>query len=182
VAPLDANANLAGVLLDNDSNLQFRKNHVIVNNTASGNGIPGVTMHSHAPGQNMNGNIIAGNTLSGNGLDFTQPGASTQPTGIEIFADPSAAPVLNTEILRNKFQNEKVDVWIGANNTSADVHFNDLVGAGVVGVQNAGSGVVHAQLNYWGCPTGPNTAGCSTTVPATATPSIETVPFLRGPV
>jgi hypothetical protein len=156
--------------------------NVIRNNTATGNGIPGVTMHAHVAGENMNGNQIIGNTLSGNGADF-EPGTTTVPTGIEIFAAPSADPVKNTVILSNKFKNEKIDVWIGANNTSADVHFNDLVGgAGVVGVQNAGTGVVHAQLNYWGCSTGPNTNGCSTTSTSPAGGAIQTTPFLTHPV
>jgi hypothetical protein len=155
--------------------------NVIRNNTAKNNGIPGVTMHAHVAGEKMDGNQIIGNTLDGNGADF-EPDTTTVPTGIEIFADPSADPVKNTIILSNKFKHEKVDVWVGSNNTSADVHFSDLVGAGVTGVLNAGTGVVHAQLNYWGCPTGPNTDGCSTTMPATPTPSIQTTPVLTRPV
>jgi hypothetical protein len=122
--------------------------NVIRNNTARHNAVPGITMHAHAPNQKMDGNQIIGNTLDGNGPDV-EPGTTTQPTGIEIFAAPTAAAVKNTVILSNKFNNEKVDVWVGANATSADVRFSNLVGAGVTGVLNAGTGVVHAQLNYW---------------------------------
>ncbi len=42
-----------------------------------------------------------------------------------------------------------------------DIHLNDLLGGGI-GVANQGTGVVNATQNYWGCPGGPGTPGCST--------------------
>jgi parallel beta-helix repeat protein len=40
----------------------------VVFNEASGNGLPGITLHSHAPMQDISGNVIAGNHLSKNAL------------------------------------------------------------------------------------------------------------------
>jgi parallel beta-helix repeat protein len=44
-------------------------NNVVKGNTANDNGIAGVTIHNHAPGQDLNGNKILNNKLSHNGLN-----------------------------------------------------------------------------------------------------------------
>jgi parallel beta-helix repeat protein len=43
--------------------------NVVSHNTANGNGLAGVTLHSHAPGQDLNGNKIIDNSVSRDGLD-----------------------------------------------------------------------------------------------------------------
>jgi len=48
------------------------------------NGEPGVSLHSHTPGQNLNDNIIVGNTISGNGKD-TADAVTPGTTGINVF-------------------------------------------------------------------------------------------------
>jgi len=45
------------------------RGNVVVGNRINDNGEPGVSLHSHTPGQNLNDNIIVGNTISGNGKD-----------------------------------------------------------------------------------------------------------------
>jgi parallel beta-helix repeat protein len=45
--------------------------NLVRNNTANGNGLAGITLHSHAPGQDLNGNMFKGNKLSHDGLDDT---------------------------------------------------------------------------------------------------------------
>ena len=49
----------------------FSKNYgnVVVNNTLTDNGLPGVAFHAHAPGATLSDNMIAGNQISGNGAD-----------------------------------------------------------------------------------------------------------------
>jgi nitrous oxidase accessory protein NosD len=59
----------AGILLAAGGPGSGVYNNVVSNNTANGNGLAGVTLHSHAPGQDLNGNKIINNKLGNDGLD-----------------------------------------------------------------------------------------------------------------
>ena len=128
--------------------------NVVIHNTLTNNGLPGVAMHSHTASQTMNDNKIIGNTISGNGADTTN-GAS-QPTGINLAG---VSPAAGTIISGNTIKNEALDIVI---NTAAraDIHLNNLLGKGV-GVQSSGTGTTDASDNYWGCAGGPSAKGCS---------------------
>jgi hypothetical protein len=39
--------------------------NVVINNRLTNNGLPGIAMHSHTPGRNLNDNLIIGNHTSG---------------------------------------------------------------------------------------------------------------------
>ena len=58
--------------------------NVIINNRLMDNGLPGVAMHSHAPGQDITNNVIIGNYIAGNGAD-TDDAFTPGPTGINVF-------------------------------------------------------------------------------------------------
>jgi parallel beta-helix repeat protein len=164
----------AGVGLFSDGNGPGRvSGNLIIRNHLTGNGIPGVALHSHvgpafgAPADNMDGNMIIGNFISGNGAD-TDDTATPGPTGININSGGGGSPVRGTIISQNVIENEQVDIAV---NTPAavDPHYNDLLG-GDIGVANvcaldnaACTGKIVATYNYWGCPTGPGTGTCSTT-------------------
>jgi parallel beta-helix repeat protein len=132
--------------------------NVVIGNTLSGNGLPGVAFHLHSagPGQNVDDNLVTQNEISGNGAD-TMDAATPGPTGINVFG---AAPIAGTVIAQNDISGEQID--IAANNGGAiDAHLNNLTG-GKTGVDNLGKGTVNATLNWWGCRKGPGGAGCST--------------------
>ncbi len=76
--------------------------NVVVNNTLTKNGLPGVTMHSHAPGQNLTNNVIVDNTISGNAAD-TDDAATSGTTGINVFG---VSPATGTIISGNTINNE----------------------------------------------------------------------------
>jgi hypothetical protein len=106
--------------------------NVIIRNELTGNGIPGVSLHSHvgpafcAPADNMDGNMIIGNFISGNGAD-TDDTATDGPTGININSGGGGSPVRGTIISQNVIVNEDEDIAV---NTPAelDAHLNDLLG------------------------------------------------------
>jgi hypothetical protein len=146
--------------------------NVVINNQIRENGLPGVAMHSHTPGQNLNDNVIVGNQISGNGAD-TADAATPGPAGINVFG---VSPVTGTVISGNMIQDEADDI---VTNTPAEVvaHFNDLLG-GNVGVKNLGAGTVDATENWWGKDKGPGSGG-STSVGGNG---ISDTPFLTRPV
>lgn len=129
--------------------------NVVIGNKLTNNGLPGVALHSHTPGQNLNNNSIIANFISGNHAD-TDDAATPGPTGINIFG---VSPVSGTIISQNVIKGEAVDVAV---NTPAavEVHLNELLGK-PTGVANLGSGSVDATENWWGCTAGPGTPGCS---------------------
>jgi len=146
----------AGVLLADAVPGAIVEGNVIVNNVLTHNGLPGVTIHSHAAGENIQNNVIVGNTIQFDGAD-TGDAATPGPTGINVFGVSADSGTL---IYQNTISNESYDIVA---NTPAPVtaHLNNLLGAGKVGVDNIGKGSVDATQNYWGCAKGPGTAGCS---------------------
>lgn len=129
-----------------------------INNLLTDNGLPGVTMHSHTPGQNLTNNLIVGNTISGNAAD-TDDAATSGPTGINVYG---VSPASGTIISGNNVSNESLDIVVKTP-AQIDAHFNNLIDKGV-GVQNLTTGLeppVNATENYWGCPRGPGAKGCT---------------------
>ena len=129
--------------------------NVVIGNKLTNNGLPGVALHSHTPGQNLNNNSIIANQISGNHAD-TDDAATPGPTGINIFG---VSPILGTTISQNVIKDEAVDVAVNTPST-VFVHLNDLLG-NMIGLANLGSGSVDATQNWWGCVQGPGSPGCS---------------------
>ncbi len=134
--------------------------NLVANNTATGNGIPGVAIHGHAPGQVLDGNTIVGNTLSGNGADV----ADTATPGTAGIALTSVSPVKGTLINGNTISGEMIAVSWNAPGT-AQVQRNSF--STYYGVYNlSGAGTVNADANWWGCNNNPASgfaflSGCS---------------------
>lgn len=144
--------------------------NVVSGNTLTGNGLPGVAMHSHTSGQNLDNNVIAGNTISGNHAD-TQDAATPGPTGINVFG---VSPIQGTVIAGNSINGETDNVAVNTPGL-VDVHLNGLLGTNV-GIDNLGTGAVNATLNFWGCAAGPGKTGCSTV----AGTGVQVKPFLKS--
>jgi len=143
--------------------------NVVASNLLIDNGIGGVTMHNHAapgvagvpaqaPGVNLNDNQIVGNQISGNGADNDDP-ASPGATGISILSFTSIA---GTVIAQNTFSSEVADITFNGPAGLIAVHLNSFSGI-ETGVAAESTGGIDASQNWWGCPTGPGTTGCSTT-------------------
>jgi len=179
----------AGVGLFSDGNGPGRvSDNVIIRNKLTGNGLGGVTLHTHvgpafgAPADNMDGNMIIANFIAGNladSFDTATPGR----VGININSGDGGSPVRGTVISQNVIRDEDVDIAV---NTPAevDIHLNDLLGGkiGVVDVcaldkSSACTGSIDATENYWGCPAGPGGPECTTTSGA----AIRFTPWLQKP-
>jgi hypothetical protein len=132
---------------------------VVVGNTLTGNGLPGVALHSHTAFQKLTDVLIVGNTISGNGPD-SDPG-TTVPTGIDVFSDTTggAAPITGVVITGNTIKGEGIDIAIKTPG-EVDVHLNNLFDN--FGIDNLGTGLINATMNWWKCSGGPDANGCST--------------------
>ena len=130
--------------------------NLVSNNRIANNGLPGVALHSHTPGQNLNDNMIISNRIFGNGLD-TSDAATTGPTGINIFG---VSPITGTVISNNNIDKESLDVVVNTPG-AVEMHENRLHGSSATGVQNYGSGTVDATDNWWGCARGPGKFPCT---------------------
>ncbi|HZR56529.1 MAG TPA: right-handed parallel beta-helix repeat-containing protein [Terriglobales bacterium] len=146
--------------------------NVVIGNSLTNNGLPGVSMHSHTPGQNLNNNSIIKNHIAGNHAD-TDDSFTPGPTGINVFG---VSPIRGTIITQNTIENEAIDVVA---NTPATVtlHLNNLLGAGKIGVDNLGTGKVDATQNWWGCFGGPTKKNCS----SVSGPNVLFTPWLNSP-
>ena len=134
--------------------------NLILNNTLTGNGHPGVAIHNHAappgaPAIDLNDNVIIGNTISDNAPD-TEDAATPGTTGINIFSN---APVMGTVISENNIRQEEVGVVFNAPGGEVFASLNNFFNS--VGIQNLGSGTINGVQNWWSCATGPGTQGCA---------------------
>jgi hypothetical protein len=179
----------AGVGFFSDGNGPGRvSGNVAIRNELTGNGIPGVALHTHvgplfgAPADDMSGNMIIGNFIAGNGPDQADT-ATPGTTGININSGGGGSPVYGTIISQNVIRDEEFDIAV---NTPAklDAHLNDLLD-GKVGVANVCAldstpctGTIDATENFWGCPAGPGSKGCATIYGS----SILFMPWLESPV
>jgi Periplasmic copper-binding protein (NosD) len=90
--------------------------NLVEGNYLAGNGLGGVTLHSHAPGENLNGNTIIGNVIGMNNLDPDQDfvGFGSQffdgkPTGVIL----AAASNVSITVARNVIANNVIGIWVG---------------------------------------------------------------------
>lgn len=151
--------------------------NVVIGNTLIGNGMTGVALHSHAPNQTLADNMIIGNHIANNGPDDS----TSAPTGIAaiglLHPAGTSLPIPGLVISGNVIEAEAIDIAIQSTNP-AWIHDNTLSGgAGVIGLQNLGSGAINATQNWWGCPAGPPDPTCSSvdgsgviTAPSTSKP------------
>ena len=82
--------------------------NVVIHNRLVGNGLPGVTMHSHTPHQNLTDNVILGNYIAGNGAD-TEDAFTPFPTGINVYGVSAAS---GTVISQNIIKDEGIGIAV----------------------------------------------------------------------
>ena len=166
--------------------------NLISHNTLIGNGLGGVSLHTHvgpafgAPADNMDNNTITGNYIASNladSFDTATPGR----VGININSGGGGSPVSGTVITFNIITDEDVDVAVNTPAT-VEVHMNSLLG-GNIGVANicavdhaACTGSIDAARNYWGCRGGPTAGGACSSIPPAYGENVFFTPWLPQPV
>ena len=115
---------VAGIVIAADTPNSTALNNEVINNTATKNFIPGIILHSNAPGDVLSNTTVEFNRVSGNGAD-AQVGALNK-TGIVVSGD--VMPVQNTTIKSNNVSDEYYGIWMRnapnanlLNNTVANV-------------------------------------------------------------
>ncbi|MFI5274515.1 MAG: nitrous oxide reductase family maturation protein NosD [Ktedonobacterales bacterium] len=108
-------------------------NNRILDNFAEGNGLAGVTLHSHIPGvQDINDNVIVGNTLVHNALDGRGPGkpgdSDTSDTHTTDLLIAGASLVSGTVVTGNHLRDAYFGIWTqtAAPIDADDNQFNDI--------------------------------------------------------
>ena len=80
-------------------------NNLVQGNYLAGNGLGGVTLHSHAPGENLNGNTVTGNAIGTNNVDpdhdFGPPFDDGQTTGVIAIAASSVTITIKHNVIFN---------------------------------------------------------------------------------
>jgi nitrous oxidase accessory protein NosD len=87
--------------------------NTVVANVISGNNLAGVTIHAHAPNQDVSGNVIEHNTIGPNNLGGDPDAGVSDTTGVLVFAPlgiPGVLPVSVT-IRGNHIHGDVNPVW-----------------------------------------------------------------------
>jgi parallel beta-helix repeat protein len=104
----------AGILLAAAGPGMAAYDNRIVGNVIAGNGMPGVTVHSHTPNQDVSGNVIARNHIGRNNVLGDPDAGDMKTTGVLVFS----AVVPTTEVLSgNDIHGNQLRVWKSANVT-----------------------------------------------------------------
>jgi Periplasmic copper-binding protein (NosD) len=113
----------AGILIAAGGPGSAAYNNIVAWNTAAGNNLAGITVHSHAPNQDVNGNRFIGNRLSHNNVGGDPDAALNHTADIVVFS--AVVPVTGTVIHGNWLANAFFGIW--TQNAHANLSGNHYV-------------------------------------------------------
>ena len=110
---------VGGIVVATDTPFSKAVDNVVIGNFVQGALIPGIVVHSNAPGDVVKGTVIMLNTLDYNGYEGPAPTEPVLPTGIMVVAEafPGETPepiITNTFIVGNTVINNYYGVFINA--------------------------------------------------------------------
>ena len=109
-----AKAEGAGVLIAAAMSGMASYDNWIVGNDISGNGMAGVTVHTHAANQDVSGNVIRHNDIGRNNLRGDDDAKVTTTTGILVF---SAVVPVSVTVSDNDIHDNVTAIWTSPNVT-----------------------------------------------------------------
>jgi len=83
--------------------------NLVKHNEASGNNLAGITLHSHAPGDDLNDNRFVGNRVSNDALGGDPDAGVTDTTGILIFS--AVTPLRGIVVRGNVISDVHFGIW-----------------------------------------------------------------------
>ncbi len=83
--------------------------NVVEGNSVSGNGNPGLTMHSHAPNQYLGGNTISGNYFNDDNTEGDATAHVSSTVGVLLWS--AVVPIPGTTISGNYFSDLHYGIW-----------------------------------------------------------------------
>ena len=96
-------------------------NNLVEGNYLAGNGLAGVTLHSHSPGEDLNGNQIIGNVIGTNNLapdmDFGPHYFDPDTTGVIV----TAVSNVSITIEHNLITHDVNGIWLGQDGSTITV-------------------------------------------------------------
>jgi parallel beta-helix repeat protein len=100
----------------------------VIGNYLTGNALSGVTVHSHAPGEDLNGNVVSGNVIATNNVNGDREGApfDTETTGVLVR---SVSPVSIT-VAGNVISGDTYGIWSTSTATVTGAAHNVFVRVG----------------------------------------------------
>jgi parallel beta-helix repeat protein len=97
-------------------------NNLVQDNYLAGNGLAGVTLHSHSPGEDLNDNRIIGNRIGTNNLtpdqDFGPDFFDGETTGVIV----AAVSNVDITIEHNTITNDVNGIWVGQVGSTITLH------------------------------------------------------------
>ncbi len=84
-------------------------NNVIAWNTAVGNSLAGVVVHSHTPNQDVNGNLVIGNRLSHNNVNGDPDAGLHRTADVLVFS--AVSPIQGTVVRGNWLSDAAFGIW-----------------------------------------------------------------------
>ncbi len=91
----------AGILLATPAPGGAVYDNLIRHNTISGNGLSGVTVHSHLPSQDLNGNVVVGNRIGTSNLRGFQEPDDPQTTGVFVGSQSPLSITVRHNVIRS---------------------------------------------------------------------------------
>jgi nitrous oxidase accessory protein NosD len=115
----------AGILMAAAGPGSASYDNIIAHNTAIGNNLAGVTIHSHTPNQDVNGNAIIDNRLSHNNRGGDPDAGLTSTADVLVFS--AVSPITGTVVRGNRLSDAFFGIWTqNAHATLARNHFHHV--------------------------------------------------------
>jgi parallel beta-helix repeat protein len=148
--PFGVNPYVGQIVVATDGPNATIKGTLVSGNTVVGSTLPGIVIHSNAPGDAIIGTFVKQNTLGMNGYYppfFSSPNtpvASDGPTGISVVAEaygqPNAPTISGTTLLHNLIGPDENGVWLCQTTGTSFNHTPDKGSTAVNAVVTCASG------------------------------------------